>query len=122
MANVQSIFEQAKELTLNGKVAPYIPALAQADPAAFAVKVWSFIVAANHHGIEEIMHYVEVELTGESFHSIVRLESNNKKPFNPMINAGNYNCVIITWEINVRKSQVCNEIYFKNFRRKSIYQ
>ena len=112
MENVQTIFEQAKELTLKGKVASYIPALAQADPTAFAVsllstddqielgdcsktftlqsvvKVLSFMVAANHHGIEEILKYVDVEPTGDSFNSIVRLESKNNKPFNPMINAG----------------------------------
>lgn len=99
-------------MTSIGKVASYIPALAEADSSAFAVslmsandqielgdctktftlqsvvKVLSFMVAANHHGIEEIMHYVDVEPTGDSFNSIVRLESNNKKPFNPMINAG----------------------------------
>ncbi|MER1957242.1 MAG: glutaminase A [Solibacillus sp.] len=112
MENVQTIFEQAKELTHKGKVASYIPALAQADPTAFAVsllsthdkielgdcnktftlqsvvKVLSFMVAANHHGIEEILNYVDVEPTGDSFNSIVRLESKNNKPFNPMINAG----------------------------------
>lgn len=112
MENLQTIFEQAKELTAKGKAASYIPALAQADPAAFevslismdyqielgdcsktftlqsVVKVLSFMVAANHHGIEEILKYVDVEPTGDSFNSIVRLESKNNKPFNPMINAG----------------------------------
>lgn len=112
MENLQTIFEQAKVLTLKGKVASYIPALAQADPTAFAVsllstddqielgdcgktftlqsvvKVLSFMVAAHHHGIEEILNYVDVEPTGDSFNSIVRLESKNNKPFNPMINAG----------------------------------
>lgn len=112
MENLQAIFEQAKQLTSKGKAATYIPALAQVDPAAFAVsllsmddqielgdcnktftlqsvvKVLSFMVAANHHGIEEILKYVDVEPTGDSFNSIVRLESHNNKPFNPMINAG----------------------------------
>ncbi len=112
MENLQAIFEQAKQLTSKGKAATYIPALAQVDSAAFAVsllsmddqielgdcdktftlqsvvKVLSFMVAANHHGIEEILKYVDVEPTGDSFNSIVRLESHNNKPFNPMINAG----------------------------------
>ena len=112
MENLQAIFEQAKQLTSKGKAATYIPVLAQVDSATFAVslllmddqielgdcnktftlqsvvKVLSFMVAANHHGIEEILKYVDVEPTGDSFNSIVRLESHNNKPFNPMINAG----------------------------------
>ena len=112
MENLQQIYEHAVHMTHKGKVASYIPALAMADPNAFAVslmsiddkielgdcssmftlqsvvKVISFMVAANHHGIEEIMRYVDVEPTGDSFNSIVRLESDNNKPFNPMINAG----------------------------------
>lgn len=99
-------------MTAGGKVASYIPALAAANSDLFAVsllsaeqeielgdctetftlqsvvKVISFMVAANHHGIEEIMDYVDVEPTGDSFNSIVRLEGHNNKPFNPMINAG----------------------------------
>ncbi len=112
MKNMQIIYEDAKKMTQKGKVASYIPALAEADSTAFSVslmsrddqielgdctktftlqsvvKVLSFMVAAHHHGIEEIMRYVDVEPTGDSFNSIVRLESNNNKPFNPMINAG----------------------------------
>ena len=112
MNKLQKIYEQAKQMTASGQVASYIPALAAANSDLFAVsllsaeqeielgdctetftlqsvvKVISFMVAANHHGIEEIMHYVDVEPTGDSFNSIVRLESHNNKPFNPMINAG----------------------------------
>ncbi|MER2121963.1 MAG: glutaminase A [Solibacillus sp.] len=112
MNKLQNIYEQAKQMTAGGKVASYIPALAAANSDLFAVsllsaeqeielgdctetftlqsvvKVISFMVAANHHGIEEIMDYVDVEPTGDSFNSIVRLEGHNNKPFNPMINAG----------------------------------
>lgn len=112
MKNIQKIYEHAQQMTHKGNAASYIPALAKEDPTMFAVslmsmneqielgdckktftlqsvvKVLSFMVAANHHGIEEIMRYVDVEPTGDSFNSIVRLESNNNKPFNPMINAG----------------------------------
>ncbi|MEK5184691.1 glutaminase A [Solibacillus sp. FSL W7-1324] len=112
MSKLQKIYEQAKQMTAGGKVASYIPALAAANSDLFAVsllsaeqeielgdctetftlqsvvKVISFMVAANHHGIEEIMNYVDVEPTGDSFNSIVRLEGHNNKPFNPMINAG----------------------------------
>ncbi|MBD8034801.1 MULTISPECIES: glutaminase A [Solibacillus] len=112
MKKLQGIYEHAAQMTAKGKVATYIPALATANPDAFAVslvsmedkidfgectqlftlqsvvKVFSFMVAMNHHGIEEILRYVDVEPTGDSFDSIVRLESHNNKPFNPMINAG----------------------------------
>ncbi|WP_339215810.1 glutaminase A [Solibacillus sp. FSL W8-0372] len=112
MEKLQGIYEHAAQMTAKGKVATYIPALATADPNAFAVslvsmeekvvfgectqiftlqslvKVFSFMVAMNHYGSKEIMRYVDVEPTGDSFDSIVRLESHNNKPFNPMINAG----------------------------------
>ncbi|MER1999613.1 MAG: glutaminase A [Lysinibacillus sp.] len=113
MQTLQQIYEHSLLATVNGKPAAYISALAYANPETFAVhmldnqgesiafgetdatftlqsvvKVISFMVAANHHGIEGIMQYVDVEPTGDSFDSIVRLESNNNKPFNPMINAG----------------------------------
>ena len=113
MQTLQQLYEQSLLATVNGKPASYIPALAYADAKTFAVhmldkhgesitfgeanatftlqsvvKIISFMVAANYHGIERIMHYVDVEPTGDSFNSIVRLESNNNKPFNPMINAG----------------------------------
>lgn len=112
MEKIQNIYIQAQKMSSKGKAASYIPALAEVDSTAFSVsllsmednielgdcektftlqsvvKVLNFMVAAQHHGIEEIMRYVDVEPTGDSFNSIVRLESNNNKPFNPMINAG----------------------------------
>jgi glutaminase len=112
MNKLQLIYEQAQQVTNKGKVASYIPALASFNEELFAVsllsesaeirfgevessftlqsvvKVISFIVAANHHGLDEVMKFVDVEPTGDSFNSIVRLESNKNKPFNPMINAG----------------------------------
>lgn len=113
MTTLQELYEQALTMTTKGQVATYIPALASENPAHFSVsilsnhgqeiqlgncdvnftlqsvvKVISFMVAANHHGIENILNYVDVEPTGDSFNSIVRLESKQNKPFNPMINAG----------------------------------
>lgn len=113
MSQLQAIYEAAKLETTKGKVASYIPILAQVDPKHFSVclidehgeqqtfgesdvyftlqsvvKVISFLVAANYHSIEKMMHFVDVEPTGDSFNSIVRLESAQRKPFNPMINAG----------------------------------
>lgn len=112
MDNIQKIYEQALTHTDKGAVATYIPALAEVDGKQLSisilsneqeisfgnqevsftlqsvVKIMSFIVAANHHGLEQLLTYVDVEPTGDSFNSIVRLESDTKKPFNPMINAG----------------------------------
>lgn len=112
MNQLQQLYNDALLQTKHGKTASYIPILAEADPAQFAVsfinaekqlhfgdptktltlqsvvKVISFMLAANTHGIDNMMRFVDVEPTGDSFNSIVRLESKQKKPFNPMINAG----------------------------------
>lgn len=110
---LQQIYEEARLQTSFGQAASYIPVLAEADASQFAVsllnktnlhtsfgdptqtftlqsvvKVLSFLLAANYHGIEKMMQFVDVEPTGDSFNSIVRLESKQPKPFNPMINAG----------------------------------
>lgn len=109
---LQQLYTDAVLQTKHGKTANYIPILQEADPSVFAVsllnyenkersfgdteqrfslqsvvKVLSFMLAADYHGIEKMMHYVDVEPTGDSFNSIVRLEK-YPKPFNPMINAG----------------------------------
>lgn len=109
---LEQLIAESRETTSQGKVATYIPALAEADGAQFSVcltdkeqsydygetdtlftlqsvvKVISFMLAADYHGLTRMMDYVDVEPTGDSFNSIVRLESANTKPFNPMINAG----------------------------------
>ncbi|EUJ39178.1 glutaminase A [Brochothrix campestris] len=109
---LEQLVETSRKTTIQGKVATYIPALAEADAAHFSVcltdkgqsyaygetdtlftlqsvvKVISFMLAADYHGLTRMMDYVDVEPTGDSFNSIVRLESANTKPFNPMINAG----------------------------------
>lgn len=97
-----------------GKCASYIPELKKADPSHLSIslllpdgthytagdhtvfftiqsisKVLSFITACMHHGIESVLNWVDVEPTGDSFNSFLRFElTNQKKPYNPMINAG----------------------------------
>lgn len=111
-ALLEQLVQASSKTTGQGTVASYIPALAEADASHFSVcltdkhqryvfgetetlftlqsvvKVISFMLAANYHGLDRMMEYVDVEPTGDSFNSIVRLESANTKPFNPMINAG----------------------------------
>ncbi|WP_342440949.1 glutaminase [Lysinibacillus sp. FSL K6-0075] len=97
-----------------GQCASYIPALAQKDPNQLAVaiigtegheikagdteelftlqsvsKVITFILACMDRGLPYVLERVDVEPTGDTFNSIIRLESHQPgKPFNPMINAG----------------------------------
>ncbi|WP_036187296.1 glutaminase A [Ureibacillus manganicus] len=111
---IQTIFENVKSAPDSGHLASYIPALANQSKDLFAAclvdgkgevlefgdidylftlqsisKVMSFIVAAEHLGVDRILEKVDVEPTGDPFNSIVRLEVAEKgKPFNPMINAG----------------------------------
>ena len=111
---IQSIIENVRTASHKGHLASYIPALANQSKDLFAVcmvdengevlkfgdvhysftlqsisKVMSFIVAAEHLGLDQVLEKVDVEPTGDPFNSIVRLEVAEKgKPFNPMINAG----------------------------------
>lgn len=111
---IQSIIKNVKNAPHSGHLASYIPALANQSKDLFAAclvdergeiltfgdvdylftlqsisKVMSFIVAADHLGLDRVLEKVDVEPTGDPFNSIVRLEVAEKgKPFNPMINAG----------------------------------
>jgi glutaminase len=95
-----------------GAVATYIPELARADPAGFALaivtadgrrygagdvdaaftiqsmsKPFAYGLALDRLGVEAVLARVGVEPTGEAFNSIVLDEVSNR-PFNPMVNAG----------------------------------
>ena len=108
---LQEIFEQASEVQ-DGRVADYIPELARADPAWFAISVVTaggecFDVGDSHrlftlqsiskpfvygmalqdHGREGVLERIGVEPSGEAFNSIV-LDPMTHRPFNPMVNAG----------------------------------
>lgn len=97
-----------------GKVASYIPVLAEANKDHLGItilgkngmtirsgdvdipftlqsisKVISFIVGCIERGIAYMLDKVDVEPAGEAFNSIMHLEMKQlKKPFNPLINAG----------------------------------
>lgn len=95
-----------------GRVADYIPELANANPDHFGItlcttqgqilevgdcqqtftiqsisKPFIFGLALEDHGVDHVLTKVGVEPTGEAFNSIVLDEASNR-PFNPMVNAG----------------------------------
>lgn len=96
----------------DGNVAGYIPELAKADPNHLAIvvattdgvihsvghddvaftiqsmsKPFAYAHALERLGQDEMSKRVGVEPTGDAFNSIV-LDQVNKRPFNPMVNAG----------------------------------
>ncbi|MFI3249889.1 MAG: glutaminase [Eubacteriales bacterium] len=106
-------YEHGKTFLGQGKLADYIPILAQADSNHPGIcittvdgtrycegdwaqyftfqsmaKVIVLATALVDSGIDETFSRVGMEPTGDSFHSIARLETTNPKPANPMINAG----------------------------------
>jgi len=112
----QSILEEIKDeiqpLLFQGKVADYIPALAQVDPNQFAMtltlfdgttysvgcstkkfsiqsisKVFSFTKSLSLYR-SELYKRVGKEPSGNPFNSLVQLEYENGIPRNPFINAG----------------------------------
>lgn len=96
----------------SGEVATYIPELGKANPDDFGIcvvtadgrihetgeadktftiqsisKPFTYGMALEAHGAEEVAKHVGVEPSGDAFNSI-ELEPGTNRPFNPMINAG----------------------------------
>lgn len=105
------LHEQYRQLS-EGKVADYIPELAEADPDWFGIcvvttdgqvydvgdceqlftiqsmsKAFTFGLALEDHGRDYVMSKVSNEPTGEAFNAIV-LDEDTNRPYNPMVNAG----------------------------------
>ncbi|MFC6595568.1 glutaminase [Kitasatospora paranensis] len=109
---LQDAMEQARRMPARGRVADYIPALAEADPLAFGMAIatvdggvfgagdWQrpfsiqsvsklFTLAlALAEGGEGLWRGVGREPSGNPFNSLVQLESEQGIPRNPFINAG----------------------------------
>ncbi len=100
------------EWAKKGRVADYIPELAKGDGNHLGItllskegevavgdvevpftlqsisKIVTLMVALRDHGYDRVFSYVGVEPTGDPFNSIVKLETLEERPLNPMINAG----------------------------------
>ncbi|WP_226532534.1 glutaminase A [Microbacterium paraoxydans] len=97
----------------SGRVADYIPVLAEADPELFGLavievggglhdagdaqhpfsiqsisKMFVYALAIQEHGHERVREIIGVNNTGLAFNSVVALELNGGHPMNPMVNAG----------------------------------
>jgi len=106
-------FEKGRAAIPAGKVATYIPELGKSDKNALGLsictkygehfnlgdtdtrftiqsisKIISLALALEHLGFEQVFAKVGMEPSGEAFNSLVELDLNSHKPFNPMINSG----------------------------------
>ncbi len=109
--SLTEIYERYRGET-GGRVATYIPQLAEVDPNLYAVsavtcdgrtfsigdsdarftiqstsKPFSYALALEHYGEEYVLARVGVEPTGEDYHSITKLDQ-MQRPMNPMVNSG----------------------------------
>lgn len=113
----EQVFREAYEIGLKaageGRCADYIPELAKADPRAFGIyaldpqgrylalgdsaarfsiqsisKVINLAVSLKYRGFGDTFSKVMMEPSGDSFNSILKLDTRSNLPFNPMINAG----------------------------------
>ncbi len=105
--------DYARKYVHEGNVATYIPELKKANPNHLGVclitsdnsihhageylheftiqsisKTLSLILALEIAGYEQVFSRVGVEPTGDAFNSLVKLETRDIRPLNPMINAG----------------------------------
>ncbi|MBE9076351.1 glutaminase A [Romeria aff. gracilis LEGE 07310] len=51
-------------------------------------KVFSYGLALEDHGRDYVLTKVDVEPSGDTYNSIIKLEANSKRPYNPMVNTG----------------------------------
>jgi glutaminase len=108
---VASVYERCLPVT-GGDVANYIPELADVDPEKFGLalatvdgrlwtrgdvdheftiqsvsKAFSYCLALELLGREEVFRHVGVEPSGDAFNAII-FDPRTERPFNPMVNAG----------------------------------
>lgn len=109
---ITQIYNDVKPLFGQGKVADYIPALANVDPRQYGIavatvegqimgvgdyrtkfsiqsisKVFTLVMVLRHMG-SSLWQYVGREPSGTAFNSLVQLEFEQGVPRNPFINAG----------------------------------
>ncbi len=110
---VEEAMQIARQEIPGGAVADYIPELGKADPEKLGIciyplhgkkillgdhdtrftiqsisKIISLCVALELFGADRLFEKVEAEPSGEAFNSLVELDLNSNKPYNPLINSG----------------------------------
>lgn len=110
---LEKAVSEGKSVTKSGKIATYIPELSKANTEHIGAciktvsgetysagdwqqpftmqsisKTISLTLALQTAGYDKVFSKVGLEPTGDSFNSIVKLETRNPNPLNPMINAG----------------------------------
>ena len=110
---IEEAMEIARKEIPKGTVADYIPELGKTDPNQLGIcvypiqgekialgdystrftiqsvsKIISLSVALELFGADKIFEKVEAEPSGEAFNSLVELDLNSNKPYNPLINSG----------------------------------
>lgn len=114
---MQKVLEEALEIGKQyiemGECASYIPELANMDKHKLGVcvltksvdrysvgdtkerftiqsisKVISLAIALQHCGFDKVFEKMNMEPSGDAFNSLLKLDTTDDKPFNPMINAG----------------------------------
>ncbi|WP_289031903.1 glutaminase [uncultured Paraglaciecola sp.] len=136
---VDDIAEQMAAKADKGKVASYIPQLAQVDPEQFAIsvalpdgaiysagcaqtlfsiqsisKVFTLTLALGKLG-ERLWNRVGREPSGDPFNSIVQLEHEHGKPRNPFINAGAITVADIILQGHQPKETLAEILQFMRF-------
>jgi glutaminase len=127
---ILKLVEEKKDVTEQGVLADYIPALSKVHPGNLGICVYDhegnyfeagdsrinftiqsiskplvFLLALIEHGEDAVFEKVGMEPTGDPFNSIIRLETFDKrKPLNPLINAGAISVVsLIKGNDNIEK-------------------
>ena len=110
---LETALEKGRQSIPDGNVATYIPELGKSDKNKLGLcimtkegkrysigdtedrftiqsisKIISLALALEHCGFDHVFSKVGMEPSGEAFNSLVELDLNSNKPFNPMINSG----------------------------------
>lgn len=136
---IDRIYHSYKNLN-DGALASYIPELAKADAKKFGISITTldgeticvgdfdtsftiqsiskpfvFGLAIETHGIEHVRSRVDVEPTGDSFHSIIHLDNESKRPSNPMVNTGAIAMTSLIKGKSKKEGQLMLQKYFEKF-------
>ncbi len=110
---IEQAMETARQEIPKGAVADYIPELGKGDPNKLGIclyplhgskismgdyddrftmqsisKILSLCIALELFGPEKLFDKIGAEPSGEAFNSLVELDLNSNKPYNPLINSG----------------------------------